>query len=348
MTNDFVLSPDPDDGDPIIDADVDLITAYLGRELSLAQIIAVEERLERDAMFRENVGEIIESWVTPGSFRPRTLPGGSEAATTATSLTNAEIVVGWQRYTADLERQRAQARARRAAVAPIAHPRVRRRVSMPRIAAVIAVLAVPLLALPKVVRYVAQHRAAPGHSAGDAIATPPNSVAPASSGVDRSQPPRVEGGAGGFTIHHLTGPPGPIALDSGAWRTVSPDMEAKTITAPSGQFALRLEKATSDDITFFRIWLTAGSRTPVQIDLGTATYAYITPDSRWIITGTLEAIDVQHWRRYSLSRSLNIEPWVMLRAISADGRRLLVSRQPCAFDCQAAPVDYYELVFPVG
>jgi hypothetical protein len=40
--------------------------------------------------------------------------------------------------------------------------------------------------------------------------------------------------------------------------------------------------------------------------------------------------------------------YIIVRAISADGQRLFISRQPCPFDCQGFPNDYYEIVFPAG
>src|SRR5688572_28628792 len=98
MTNDYQLFPDSGDGgSPEVDADVALITAYLARELSLVQVIAVEERLVTDAEFRETARPIIESWFVPGSF-----PSSSIASTPPTAgaspVTPTELEAGWQRY----------------------------------------------------------------------------------------------------------------------------------------------------------------------------------------------------------------------------------------------------------
>ena len=164
-----------------------------------------------------------------------------------------------------------------------------------------------------------------------------------SQAVDRSMPPRVEASAGGFTIRSLTGP---VTIDGKAWIAVGPIFSTGTVRAPNGQFAITLAEASSVEVVHFRITFAEGGRPPVQIDPGTAVYAYITPDSRWIINGTLEFTDVRNWQKYSLSKAFNIEPFVVLKAISSDGRRLFISQQDCAFDCRNFPNKYYEITFP--
>ena len=161
--------------------------------------------------------------------------------------------------------------------------------------------------------------------------------------VDRFQPPRADPSAGGFTVRRLAAP---VDVDGRAWIAVTPISGTQTASAPNAQFAIRLEEAASGDIVFFRVWFVEGGRPPVQIDPGTAAYAFITPDSRWIIVGTLEAIDVRDWRRYSLSKAFDIRSYVIPRAISADGRRLFIVRQACPFDCRDIPDEYYEIGFP--
>ena len=163
--------------------------------------------------------------------------------------------------------------------------------------------------------------------------------------VDRSQPPAVQPSEGGFTVRRL---PGPVEVDGRAWIAVAPIIEARTVSAPNRQFAIRLEEATSVDIVFFRIWFSEDGRAPVQVNPGSAAYAYITPDSRWVISGTLEAIDVRNWRAYSLSKAFNIRAFVVLEAISADTRKLFIRRQACPFDCQGIPDEYFEIGIPAG
>ena len=163
--------------------------------------------------------------------------------------------------------------------------------------------------------------------------------------VDRSQPPRVETAAGGFTVVRLDNP---VTIDGKTWTAVKPISEARTLRAPNGQFAITLEEATSVEVVHFRVWFTGAAGPRVQLDPGNAVYAFITPDSRWIISGTLEVVDVRNWRAYSLSKVFNIQPYVILRAVSRDGRRLFISQQPCPFDCQGVPGTYYEIGLPGG
>jgi hypothetical protein len=177
--------------------------------------------------------------------------------------------------------------------------------------------------------------------------TPLRGAAPDTQAVDRSQPPRIEASAGGFTVRRLDKP---VMIDGRTWIAVEEIIGAQTVRAPNGQFAIRLEETPSVEVVRFRVWFIQNGGTPVLIAPGTAIFSWITPDSRWIISGTLEAIDVKAWRAYSLSKAFNIEPYVLLRAISADGRRLVISRAPCWVDCRALGIadEYYEIGFPAG
>jgi hypothetical protein len=161
--------------------------------------------------------------------------------------------------------------------------------------------------------------------------------------VDRAKPPIVETSAGGFSVRRLNSP---IAVDGRAWIAVPTIVGREAIRAPNGQFTLTLEEASSDDIVRFRIYFAESGGARVQLDPGAAVYASITSDSRWIFIDPIDIIDVRAWRRYNLSKLFNIDRYVIVRAISADGRRLFISRQPCPFDCQGFPNDYYEIAFP--
>jgi hypothetical protein len=177
--------------------------------------------------------------------------------------------------------------------------------------------------------------------------TPLRGAAPGAQAVDRSQAPRFEASAGGFTARRLDGP---VTIDGRRWIEVKEVIGAQTVRAPNGRFAIKLEDAGSAEVMHFRVWFIQNSGTPVLIAPGTAIFSWITPDSRWIINGTLEAVDVKAWRAYSLSKAFNIEPYVVLRAVSADGRRIVISQAPCWVDCQALGIAdrYYEIGFPAG
>ena len=170
---------------------------------------------------------------------------------------------------------------------------------------------------------------------------------PDAEAVDRSKPPRIESSAGGFTIRRLDKA---VTVDGRTWIAVKEIIGAQTVRAPNGQFTIKLEEAPSVEVVHFRVWFTQNGGTSVLIAPGTAIFSSITPDSRWIINGTLEAIDVKEWRAYSLSKAFNIEPYVALDAVSADGRRFVISRRPCWVDCQSLGIaaEYYEIGFPAG
>ena len=164
--------------------------------------------------------------------------------------------------------------------------------------------------------------------------------------VDRSTPPRMAEGAGGFTVRSLSALP---LVDGRTWIEVRDQFVSDgTYRAPNGQFTLTLEDKPENahNVASFAIYFTDGNGTRSQLDPGFAVYTYITPDSRWIISDPLEAIDVTNWVKYSLSKALHIDSYVVMRAISPDGRRLVISRQTCAFDCAHIPDEYYEIGIP--
>lgn len=162
--------------------------------------------------------------------------------------------------------------------------------------------------------------------------------------VDRSMPPRVVASADGFTVRRLMEP---VAIDGRAWIAIDSVSAAGPVRAPNGRFTLTLEEAKehAGDVVRFRVFFAEGARR-IQLDPDVAAYAYISPDSRWIVTDPLEIVDVLTWRQYSLSKSFEISPYVVLKAISADGGRLFIARQACAFDCPNIPLEYFEIAFP--
>ena len=162
---------------------------------------------------------------------------------------------------------------------------------------------------------------------------------------DRSQPPGVAASTEGFTVRQLTAP---VTIDGRAWIAIESVSTAGSLWAPNGRFTLTLEEAKdhTGDVVRFRVFFTEGGGGRIQLEPEVAAYAFISPDSRWIVSDPLEVIDVLNWRRYSLSKSFKINPYVVLKAISADGRRLFITRHVCPFDCQNIPLEYFEIGFP--
>ena len=163
--------------------------------------------------------------------------------------------------------------------------------------------------------------------------------------ADRSKPPSVVEAPDGFTVRRLSGP---VPIDGHTWIAIETANAAGRVRAPNARFTLTLEEAKdhAGDVVRFRIFFTEGGGARVQLHPGVAAYAYITPDSRWIVSDPLDVVDVRNWRKYSLSKSFNIASYIIPRAISADGRRLFISRQACPFDCQNIPHEYFEIGFP--
>jgi hypothetical protein len=174
MTDDFQLFGDPDDGEGPIDPDVALVCAYLARELSPMQVLVLEERLATDAEFRAAMQPLIDAWAAPVA----SLEGGR--GRTTTELSAVEKAKSWQRF------QQEQPTA--VSITPV----TQRKRSMTRIAAVIALIVVPMVTFAQVVSYVAKHPSAPGHALVQKIAAPLVRAAP----PDGDRPTGVELGIG--------------------------------------------------------------------------------------------------------------------------------------------------------
>jgi len=153
MTDDFHLFGDPSDGNEPIDPDIALVTAYLARELSPMQVIALEERLATDAEFRAQMQPLIDSWAAPV---PSLETGLARRTAPLSVLERSE---SWRRF---------QSEAIPAAPAePIAldvpPARTTWRFSMKRVALLTAAIALPMASFAQVVVYTANHADVPGH-----------------------------------------------------------------------------------------------------------------------------------------------------------------------------------------
>jgi hypothetical protein len=151
MTDDFHLFADPDDGEGPIDPDLALVSAYLARELSPMQVLALEERLATDSALRERVQPLIDAWSAPVA----SLEGG--LARRVPPLSDMEKAESWRRF--QLEE-------------PNDVSTIRRRSSMTRIAAGIALIVLPMATLAQVVVYAANHADVPGHALAQRIVAP--------------------------------------------------------------------------------------------------------------------------------------------------------------------------------
>jgi hypothetical protein len=182
MTDDFQLFDQSSD-DPV-DPDIALITAYLARELSPVQIVAVEDRLASDAAFLKKVGPILDAWVLP--------PALSAVHAGQRPLSRDEVEAGWARYVG--ERAELDAHDAPRLVVEGAQ-RKRRKISMTRIAAGIAAITLPMFALAQVVVYASKHPSVPGHSVAKEMVAPfvePPAPPPPTSPRDKTPPAPVD------------------------------------------------------------------------------------------------------------------------------------------------------------
>ena len=154
MTDDFHLFGDPDDGDRPIDPDLALVSAYLARELSPMQVLALEERLATDAHFRERMQPLFDAWAAPVA----SLDGG--AARRALPLSAVEREAGWRRLRHDSSQSML--------TTDVTHRRNR----MKRVAAVVALIVVPMGSFAQVVMHAARNPEARGHALARRIVAP--------------------------------------------------------------------------------------------------------------------------------------------------------------------------------
>lgn len=171
MTDDFQLF-DQSSADPV-DPDVALVTAYLARELSPVQIVAVEDRLASDAAFLTKVKPILDAWVLPAAL------GAAHAG--LGPLSRDEVESGWARYVG--ERAELDAHEGPRLVVDGAQ-RKRRKISMVRIAAGIAAITLPVVTLAQVAVYVSKHPELPGNGIAKQVVAPFVAAAP-------TPPPKV-------------------------------------------------------------------------------------------------------------------------------------------------------------
>jgi hypothetical protein len=166
---------------------------------------------------------------------------------------------------------------------------------------------------------------------------------------DRSTPPTGMRGAGAFTARKLWGSP---VIDGQRWVTANVQIgpAPAVLRAPNGHFTLTLADAGSDtgDFERYQVLFADAARPPVRIDSRFSGWAYITPDSRYVITEPLFVLDVLAWQQYALHDALAIQNYTSIEAISSDSRRLPVSRRDCAMDCREASAEheYYVLALP--
>ena len=162
-----------------------------------------------------------------------------------------------------------------------------------------------------------------------------------------SKPPTAIRGSGGFEARQIPSPP---VADGKEW--IAADVVVgnpeRSIQARNRTFSMTFREAPGHggDVERFKLFLQRGRDAAVQIDVNLTSWAYVTPDDRWVFTEPLYALDVREWKQYPLFDVLGIPNYTELESISKDGRRLIVSRSDCAYDCRGLPRYYYEVTLP--
>jgi hypothetical protein len=175
-------------------------------------------------------------------------------------------------------------------------------------------------------------------------------LAPATANAQRPdpmKPPPMVSAAGPFTVRRFDVPP---KADDRNWNPVSVQSgfpSPRAAEVPNRRFSLRFADAGPDnDAEFerYRLIFQRGRGPAFRIDQGFTSWVYVTPDTRFIVTEPLYVLDVDAWTQYALHEALDIPNYTSIEAISRDGKRLLVTRTDCAFDCSTDEgTEFYEL-----
>lgn len=159
----------------------------------------------------------------------------------------------------------------------------------------------------------------------------------------------IAAGAGGFSARRLGALP---RVDGHDWIAVdminTPALDEGPVR--KGPLSLTFGDPAVDtgDFARYTLVLTRGQAAPVRIDQGFTGWAYVTPDARYVFTEPLFAFDARASKQYALHDVLKIANYTSIVAVSADGRRLLISRTDCE-NCRGTQVfEYYELTLPAG
>ena len=163
-----------------------------------------------------------------------------------------------------------------------------------------------------------------------------------------SQGPLVVHSAGPFTATRLAQPP---VIDGREWiaTTVETVSEPGEVPVAAKMFSLAATDCGDHGGDFERcqLFLRRGRETPVRIDSGYTGWVFVTPDERYVVTEPLDVLDVRTWKQYLLSEALDIPNHTDVRAISRDGRRLLVAQTDCPMDCRGEQrYEHYEVRLP--
>jgi hypothetical protein len=167
--------------------------------------------------------------------------------------------------------------------------------------------------------------------------------------ADRSSPPVDTAGTGGFTARRL---PARVGIDGRAWKLTEPDMhlgQPASFTPPGADYELRFTDPDDEgDFERWAVMLARPGRRPVSLTAGgKTTFVYVSPDARYIFMEPLIVVDTMTWQRRALYAALGIKPYVIIRAISQDRKRLFIESTSCAGDCGGRKDDeYFELTMP--
>jgi len=153
--------------------------------------------------------------------------------------------------------------------------------------------------------------------------------------------------AGNFKVLVLTSEP---VLDEREWieANVQSTFEDGAVPVPTREFSLTATGCDAvGDFSRCKLLFQSGRAGTVLIDRGFTGWVYVTPDARYVFTEPLYVLDVRDWTQYALFDALGIKNYVSIDAISRDGRRLVISRTDCPFDCRGEQRrQYYELTLP--
>lgn len=152
--------------------------------------------------------------------------------------------------------------------------------------------------------------------------------------------PTTEAAPAGLVVRRVA----PVTVDGRNWRDAEPFFGPRVVR--STHLSVVLDRANDlGDVERFRLSVRRNDGTSVVI-AQTVSYAWLSPDARWLIYEPLDVVDLVAWKRYSLASIAGVTPYVVPRAVSRDGRRVIVRHSDCAVDCLGQPIQDFEITLP--
>jgi hypothetical protein len=155
------------------------------------------------------------------------------------------------------------------------------------------------------------------------------------------KPPPLEKTPIGFQKKELPSNP----LERSQYWEKAQASEGTPLNASNGEFSLKFggSEPIGDLMRSIVVFEKRGQS--IQLTAAVA-WAYITPDSRYVIWEPLTILDVKAWKKYDVSEDIDIPNYVTIEGIGRDHKRLLISWVDGIYEGAIKNLKWYEITLP--